>query len=69
MIDIENCQEMLNIEPSHLTKGKITAMGKLSNQYARATKSTIKKYRTTYEKKKKHEQFSLFAKERTWFIT
>ena len=67
-IDKENCTEMLNIEPSHLTKAKITAMGKLYSQYSKATKATIKKYKDTFNKKKGYERFSLTAEERTWYI-
>ena len=65
-IDKENCTEMLNIEPSHLTKAKITALGKLTSQYAKATQATLKKYRDTFNKKKDYERFSLTAKERIW---
>ena len=68
-IDKENCREMLNIEPSHLTKAKITALGKLASQYAKATKATLKKYKDTHNKKHTHEKYSLTAKERLWFIT
>jgi len=66
IMDKENCTEMLNIEPSHLTKAKITALGKLAGQYAKATKATLKKYRDTFNKKKDYERFSLTAKERIW---
>lgn len=69
IIDKENCTEMLNIEPSHLTKAKITALGKLASQYAKATKATLKKYKETHSKKQGYERYSLEAKERTWFIT
>ncbi|NOQ31138.1 MAG: hypothetical protein GQ570_08460 [Helicobacteraceae bacterium] len=66
LIDAENCKEMLNIEPSHLTKGKITAMSKLANTYKKASTALIKKYKTTNNKKKKHERYSLTAKEKVW---
>lgn len=69
IIDKENCTEMLNIEPSHLTKAKITTLGKLASQYAKATKATLKKYKDTHNKKHTHEKYSLTAKERLWFIT
>ena len=65
-IDKENCTEMLNIEPSHLTKVKITALGKLAGQYAKATETTLKKYKETNRKKQGYEQYSLTAKERKW---
>ena len=66
IMDKENCTEMLNIEPSHLTKAKITALGKLASQYAKATKATLKKYKDTFNKKKGYERFSLTVEERTW---
>lgn len=65
-IDKENCTEMLNIEPSHLTKAKITALGKLASQYAKTTKATLKKYKDTHDKKQGYERYSLTAKERKW---
>ena len=68
-LDAENCIEMLKIEPSHLTKGKITAMGKLSGTYKRNSNALIKKYKTTNNKKKDHEKYSLKAKEKVWIIT
>lgn len=66
IIDKENYTEMLNIEPSHLTKAKITELGKLASQYAKATKATLKKYKDTHDKKQEYERFSLTAKERLW---
>lgn len=66
IIDKENCTEMLNIEPSHLTKVKITALGKLASQYAKATKATLKKYKDTHDKKQLYERYSSTAKERKW---
>lgn len=65
-IDEENCKEMLKIEPSHLTKGKITAMGKLAGTYKRASNALIKKYKTALGSKKQWEQFNFHAKERKW---
>lgn len=64
--DEHNCREMLNIEPSHLTKGKITAMGKLGGQYKKASKSLIKQYESNEKEKDRTKRYNTFARKRTW---
>lgn len=68
-MDEENFKEMLMIEPSHLTKAKITAMGKLGDQWKKQSNSLIKKYKEDNQVKEKHKKYSLMGLERTWFTT
>jgi len=66
--DIENCKEMLNIEPSHLTKGKITEMSKLAGRYSKASNSLIKGYKEQNKSKSIYERYSKLERKKTWFI-
>lgn len=59
-MDAKNYQEMLNVvDMTTLTKGKITALGKLGNQYKKASATLIKKY-------KNMKLNTLMGKEHTW---
>jgi len=67
-MDEANCIEMLNIEPSHLIKGKITEMGKLAGRYKKESNRLIKGIKelrkTTVEPHKENP----LEKKKTWFI-
>ena len=65
-IDAENFKEFQTIEPSHLTKGKITAMGKLGGQWKRSSDALMKKIKTTMKKTNEWDRIDYFGKERTW---
>ena len=67
-MDAENFKEFQTIEPSHLTKGKITAMGKLGGQWKRNSNALIKKIRTTMKKTNEWDRIDYFGKERTWIF-
>jgi hypothetical protein len=60
---------MLLIEPSHLTKGKITELGKLAGRYKKASDSLIKGYKKQQKNKNKYERESQLERKKTWFIT
>lgn len=68
-MDEENFKEMLNIEPSHLTKAKITAMGKLGGQWKKQSDSLIKNYKEQNKSKMIYERYGLIEEKKTWFIT
>lgn len=68
-MDAENFKEMLNIEPSHLTKAKITAMGKLGGQWKKQSDSLIKSYKEQSKSKSFYERVSTLERKKTWFIT
>lgn len=65
-MDIENCNEMLNIEPSHLTKAKITEMGKLASRYEKERKATIKEYKERRDKATEPHKFNELGMARPW---
>jgi len=67
-IDAENCKEMLNIEPSHLTKAKITEMGKLAGRYKKASNALIKGYKEQQKSKYCYDRESITERKKTWFI-
>jgi len=68
-MDEENFQEMLKMEPSHLTKTKITAMAKLGDKWKKESNSLIKKYKEGNSVKEKYRRYNFLGLERTWFIT
>lgn len=67
-LDEENCLEMLNIEPSHLTKSKITELSKLAGRYSKASNSLIKSYKEQNKSKMFYERYSKIEMKKTWLI-
>ncbi len=67
-MDAENCKEMLNIEPSHLTKAKITEMGKLAGRYKKQSNALIKGYKEQQKSKYFYDRVSITERKKTWFI-
>jgi hypothetical protein len=65
-MDMENCREMLNIEPSHLTKAKITEMGKLQSRYEKERKATIKEYKEKRERTLEPNKYNELGTGRKW---
>lgn len=65
-MDAENCKEMLNIEPSHLTKAKITEIGKLAGRYKKESDRLIKSYKEQNKSKKDYERYALCEDKKTW---
>jgi len=68
-MDAENCKEMLNIEPSHLNKAKITEMGKLAGRYSKASNALIKGYKEQNKSKYIYDRYAFIERKKTWFIT
>jgi hypothetical protein len=66
-MDAENFKEMLLIEPSHLTKAKITALGKLGGQWKKQSDSLIKSYKEQSKLKSFYERVSTLERKKTWF--
>lgn len=66
--DLHNYEELLKIEPSHLTKTKLTAMLKLKEQWKKANDYIVKQYKEGYNSKEDYEKYQLRRRKRTWFI-
>lgn len=67
-MDEENCREMLNIEPSHLTKGKITEMAKLAGRYKKESNRLIKGIKELRKTTTEPHKENPLERKKTWFI-
>lgn len=65
--DEHNYEELLKIEPSHLTKAKIKTMLGLKDKWKKENDSCRKKYKENLDAKKKHCNCELRRKEKAWF--
>ena len=68
-MDEENFKELLMIEPSHLTKAKITVLGKLGDQWKKQSNSLIKNYKEQNKSKMIYERYGLIERKKTWLLT
>jgi len=66
--DEHNYNEMLKIEPSHLTKAKITTMLGLNKKWRKENNIVVSKYKEAQVANKKHKYCELIRKERQWYI-
>ena len=67
--DEHNYNELLLIEPSHLTRPKIEAMLKLDVKWRKENNNIVNKYKEAQNANKKHCYCELIKKEKQWFIT
>lgn len=67
-IDEENCKEMLNIEPSHLTKGKITEIGKLAGRYKKESNRLIKGIKDLRKTTIEPHKHNPLERKKTWLV-
>lgn len=66
--DDHNYNQLLLIEPSHLTRTKIEAMLKLDVKWRKENTNVVSKYKDALNANKKHCYCELIKKEKQWSI-